>query len=139
MSNILTLSLNSLNFSQVGKCHRDCFAPDSPPLPASLPSQLQLPPHCRVSQPLSCQLCAGTRSRSVLAPSAALQGAGSCTPLGFLPPQGAGAASQHGARFSPTQYSCPSSYTSLCTSSHISKGPPKQCDRKKQAFLWTRM
>lgn len=37
---ILSLRLNNLNFSQVGKCHCDCFVHDSPPLLAALPSQL---------------------------------------------------------------------------------------------------
>ena len=63
------LQLNNLYFSQVGKCHCDCFVHDSPPLLAVLPSQLQLPLHHCIYKSLSCQLCAGTCSKSILAPS----------------------------------------------------------------------
>ena len=65
----LNLRLNNLNFSQVGKCHCDCFVHDSPPLLAALPSQLQLPLHHHIYKSLSCQLHAGTYSKSILAPS----------------------------------------------------------------------
>lgn len=65
----LNLCLNNLSFSQVGKCHCDCFVHDSPPLLAALPSQLQLPLHHHIYKSLSCQLCAGTYSKSILAPS----------------------------------------------------------------------
>lgn len=71
MKNILTLNLcpNNLNSSQVGQCPCGCFVHDSPPLLAALPSQLQLPLHRHIYKSLSCQLRAGTYSKSILAPS----------------------------------------------------------------------
>lgn len=87
MSNTLTLSLNNLIFPQVGKCHRACFVPDSPPLLASLPLQPQLPLHRHTYKSLSCQLCAGTQSRSVLAPSlAAISSRGAAPHLAHILP-----------------------------------------------------
>lgn len=65
----LNSHLNNLHFSQVGKCHCGCFVHDSPPCLAALPSQLQLPLHHHIYKSLSCQLRAGTYSKSILAPS----------------------------------------------------------------------